>query len=160
MTFGVYKSTDRGDSWFWYGMDSVYVCALCLSPDEKTIYAGITFNLFPIFRYGVYKMDIVTDVKTTPEVGSDFYLSQNYPNPFNPSTTIRYYLPEAARVKVTILDLLGQEIKTLVDGYQQAGEKKVYFDGSSSKGRLPSGVYFYRIQAGKYFDVKKSLLIK
>jgi len=94
----------------------------------------------------------------------EFSLSQNYPNPFNPSTVITYALPKACNVKITVYDVLGREVQTLVNEYKPAGTYEVTFDGSS----LSSGLYFYRIivsdpssSSGHGFtDVKKMLMIK
>lgn len=89
-------------------------------------------------------------------IPSTFRLSQNYPNPFNPSTTIEYELPITSTVSLKIFNLLGQEVRTLVEGVQDAGYKSVTFDASS----LPSGLYFYRLQAGTFNDLKKMLLVR
>ena len=93
----------------------------------------------------------------------DFYLYQNYPNPFNPSTTIRYQIPEAGLVSIKIFDILGREIKTLVNEFKPAGRYEVEFDAAN----YASSVYFYQIkalpiggQAGDYFTTKKMTLIK
>lgn len=83
-------------------------------------------------------------------------LSQNYPNPFNPATFINYTIPQTGKVSLKVFNVLGQELRTLVDMDQSAGTYKVYFDASS----LPSGIYLYRIQAGSYFEVKKMTLLK
>jgi parallel beta-helix repeat protein len=85
-----------------------------------------------------------------------FELSQNYPNPFNPSTTIRYALPSSSQVKLVIYDLLGREITTLVDEEQSAGWKEVQWNGSA----FSSGIYFYKLQAGDFVEVKKLMLLK
>jgi len=87
-----------------------------------------------------------------------FCLEQNYPNPFNPSTTIAYKLPIASDVRLTIYDTLGREVATLVNTRQKAGDYRVQF--SSSAYALPSGVYFYRLQAGSFLETKKMLLVK
>ncbi len=85
-----------------------------------------------------------------------FALSQNYPNPFNPTTTISYQLPEAAHVTVAIYDLQGRLVETLVNGEKAAGSYSVQWDAGSQ----PSGVYFYKIQAGRFAATKKLLLLK
>jgi glucuronoarabinoxylan endo-1,4-beta-xylanase len=91
-------------------------------------------------------------------------LMQNYPNPFNPFTTIRYELPVHTHVTLKIFDVLGRDVRTLVEADQQAGSYRVLFDGSN----LASGVYFYRLQthriergqAGDLVQSKKLLLLK
>jgi len=85
-----------------------------------------------------------------------FMLAQNYPNPFNPTTTIKYDLPVDSRVSLKIYDVLGREVMNLVDGPMSAGFHHMTVDGSS----LASGVYFYRIDAGLFTQVKKLLLLK
>lgn len=85
-----------------------------------------------------------------------FDLKQNYPNPFNPETNIRYDLPNDISVSVKIYDLLGREIKTLVDELKYAGSYIVSFNGSE----FASGIYFYRIKAGDFIQVKRMILIK
>lgn len=87
---------------------------------------------------------------------SQFTLYQNYPNPFNPTTKIKYQVPELTQVRVTVYDVLGKEIKTLVNEEKPAGIYELEFDGTS----LPSGVYLYRIEAGMYSDTKKFILLK
>jgi hypothetical protein len=85
-----------------------------------------------------------------------FRLSQNYPNPFNPSTTIKYELPKASKVRLSVYDILGREVSVLVDQRRDAGVYEVKFDGSN----LASGVYFYQLRAGDYISTKKLLLMK
>jgi hypothetical protein len=90
------------------------------------------------------------------QTGPDTYqLSQNYPNPFNPVTTIAYQLPEASRVKLSIYNITGQLILTLVNETKDAG----YYTVTWNAGGLGSGLYLYRIQAGQYVSVKKCLVI-
>jgi hypothetical protein len=90
------------------------------------------------------------------EIPSNFKIYQNYPNPFNPTTTISYDLPERVKVKLSIYNLLGQEVATLIEGEQEPGRYDVKFDASG----LPSGVYFYRLEAGNFIEQKKMILIK
>lgn len=100
---------------------------------------------------------MITDVSTQTNQIPDYYsLLQNYPNPFNPITTIRYALPEAGLVKLSIFNLLGQEVKVLVDEIQEPGYKTISFDANN----IPSGVYTYRITAGTFTWVRKMLLLK
>lgn len=90
----------------------------------------------------------------------EFSLSQNYPNPFNPETTIRYRLPEAANVTLKIIDPLGRTVRSLVNGYQSAGENRVIWDGKNDRGNpAGSGVYIYTLEAeGKVYRKKMILL--
>lgn len=85
-----------------------------------------------------------------------YELSQNYPNPFNPSTIIEYAVPTAGPVTLKVFNILGQEMRTLVNGVQDAGHYRVRFDATS----LSTGVYFYRLQAGSFSKVEKMLLLK
>ncbi len=85
-----------------------------------------------------------------------FYLYQNYPNPFNPATTIQFSLPQAGNVTLKIFNLLGEEVKSLVNEYQQAGNHSLQFKANN----LASGIYFYRLQAGSFVETKKLVLIK
>lgn len=93
---------------------------------------------------------------TRNNIPAKYTLSQNYPNPFNPSTVISYALPKAGNVKITVYDVLGREVQTLVNEYKPAGTYEITFDGSS----LSSEFYFYRITTEGFSDVKKMVLIK
>ena len=85
-----------------------------------------------------------------------FELSQNYPNPFNPITTIRFNLPEAGNVKLTLFNILGQEIKTIVNEYKESGVHTINFDASE----LNSGMYIYKIETGTFVQTRKMTLVK
>jgi len=88
---------------------------------------------------------------------ASFQLLQNFPNPFNPTTTIRFDLPEDNIVKLEIFNILGQRVRSLINNeFYEGGTYDVQFNGRG----LSSGVYFYRIEFGSYFDVKKMLLLK
>ncbi len=95
------------------------------------------------------------------KIPTTFDLGQNYPNPFNPTTTISFSVPTQEHVVLTIYDMLGKEVNTLVDGQMSAGTFKVTWQGDSKYGqKVSSGVYFYRMQAGSFSSVKKMLMLK
>ncbi len=118
--------------------------------------------------WGVFLGDstIPTGVKKHSTIPEEFKLNQNYPNPFNPSTAISYKLAAFSSVTLKIYDILGREVKTLVDEKERAGQHVVYWDGTDQHGqRMASGVYFYRINVttkdGKTFmQAKKISLVK
>jgi hypothetical protein len=89
-----------------------------------------------------------------------FKLLQNYPNPFNPITQLKYELPAGTHVTLKVYDVLGRELAILVNSFQEAGYKTISFDASSAAGGLPSGVYFYTLQADKFTQTKKMLLLR
>ncbi len=85
-----------------------------------------------------------------------FALAQNFPNPFNPTTRVEYALPTDVYVTLKVYDILGRQVMTVLDGFEEAGFKSAEFDAS----RLPSGMYFYRLTAGTFTDIKKMMLTK
>jgi len=125
------------------------------------LYDGISGNLFNvILKEGVdvelnQNLDnlILVDEGIIPQ---DYSLSQNYPNPFNPSTTINYSVPEDGNVRIVIYDLIGREIQTLVNSFVKAGIYEVKFNGQD----MSSGMYFYKMQSGKFSEIKRMVLIK
>ncbi|MCX6150829.1 MAG: T9SS type A sorting domain-containing protein [Ignavibacteriales bacterium] len=104
------------------------------------------------------KYGTITDVEEKPDLlkPENFCLFQNYPNPFNPSTTIRYSISTLEKVKLLIYSLIGEELKILVDQYQNIGTYETNFNAAN----LPSGIYFCRLTAGKYSAYNKMILIK
>ena len=99
---------------------------------------------------------IIVNTEVEKEIELTFYLSQNYPNPFNPNTLMKYQIPELSFVTIKVFDVLGSKIVTLVNEEKQAGSYEVEFDATS----LPSGIYFYRLQAGSFVETKKMVLVK
>ncbi|MHB1050371.1 MAG: right-handed parallel beta-helix repeat-containing protein [Bacteroidota bacterium] len=124
-----------------------------------TDYSGVTRPL-PASTWpdlGASESIFTGDVKEAgPEIPTEFALSQNYPNPFNPTTTIRFTLPQSAMVKLTIYDLLGREIETLVDEVQSAGWKEVRWQAHN----VTSGLYFCRMEAGEYTATRKMVVLR
>jgi len=108
------------------------------------------------------RVDNVTDVGDLEHEVRDFEIYQNYPNPFNPSTTIKYYIPELSKVNLKVYNILGEEVKTLVEKVEPSGEYNVNFDASG----LASGVYIYKFDADsdvsdkKYTSTGKMILVK
>ncbi|HUI28941.1 MAG TPA: T9SS type A sorting domain-containing protein [Candidatus Acidoferrales bacterium] len=151
-TNGVFLSTDYGESWEQIdsGLQSRHVFSLAVGSDGY-LYAGTHGG-------GLYKStNVVASVKgRAATLPIRFSLSQNYPNPFNPSTKISYGLPKSSFVTLKIYDVLGREVKTLVDERETAGDHAVTFNA----GNLPSGVYFYRMTAGNFAETKKLMVIK
>jgi Secretion system C-terminal sorting domain len=90
------------------------------------------------------------------ELPKEYSLSQNYPNPFNPTTNIKFDIPKLANVKLSVYDITGREIATLVNNELEPGRYEYKFDGSN----YASGIYFFRIKAGDFFQVRKMFLIK
>lgn len=94
-------------------------------------------------------------------IPSIYYLNQNFPNPFNPTTTIEYGLPVTGNVLLKIYNVLGQEIRTLVNGSQNAGVYKILWDGKDNRGiAAASGIYLYKISTNQFHQVQKLVLIR
>ena len=104
-----------------------------------------------IYENNINRLFVSEDV-----IPENYYLEQNYPNPFNPTTKIRYQIPEDGIVTLKIYDILGKEVKTLVNEPKTTGRYEIKFDASD----LTSGVYIYRIQVNDYISSKKMLMIK
>lgn len=122
------------------------------------------FSLWHADTLGKCKPDL-TSINEDPSsriIQTNFFLNQNYPNPFNPSTTINYTLPIESKVKISVFNLLGELIVTIVDGFKQSGNYKVEWNANN----FPSGLYFYKIEAipqngyDSFIQVKKMILLK
>lgn len=149
---GLFLSTDDGTTWTAIdsGLGSVVINSLSI--DVPYLFAG-TSN-------GLWRMTLsqVIDAVAPPAHNTpvSFRLFQNYPNPFNPSTDISYQLPARSFVTLRVYHILGEKLRTLVSMGQSPGVHSVAFNAVN----LPSGVYFYRIQAGNYTATKKLMLVK
>jgi len=90
-----------------------------------------------------------------------YALHQNYPNPFNPTTQIKYDLPEDAMVSITIYDIMGRSIRSLVNSQQTAGYRSIQWNATNNLGEpVSAGMYIYMIQAGEFRQTKKMVLLK
>jgi len=111
-------------------------------------------NLDGTFEYSTEQEVIVS-------LPNKFNLNQNYPNPFNPSTEISYFLPHAAIVELSIYDITGRHVKTLVKENQPVGRKKVNWNGRDNNNiEVASGLYFYQLKAGEISLVRRMLLLR
>jgi uncharacterized repeat protein (TIGR01451 family)/TQXA domain-containing protein len=136
---------------------------------SKIKYIGFILdkNLNPgasVFNFEVKDIAILnglTGIKDKGSVPLSFNLAQNYPNPFNPSTIIRYDLPSAGKVVIKIYDLLGKEVKTLVNEEKNAGTFSAEWNARNNDGRsVASGIYLYKITTGNFVSIKKMTLLK
>ncbi len=110
----------------------------------------------PLLEAITATMKSLTPIVRKPDEASDFALYNNYPNPFNPSTTINFSMPKEGLVRLTVYDVLGQEVRTLIDGRLSPGEHEVTFNADG----LASGVYFSVLKEGTEVSVKKMVLLK
>ncbi|MCD4692189.1 MAG: T9SS type A sorting domain-containing protein [Calditrichales bacterium] len=120
-------------------------------PNEKTISNVDEEDIF----IAKYSYDI-TDIREQVAINSLFNLYQNYPNPFNPKTTIEYSIPQKMMVEISVYNLLGQKIETLLEENQDPGHYQINWDGTEHT----SGIYYYKIKTNNYFQTKKMLLLK
>jgi hypothetical protein len=149
---GVLLSSNGGTSWNQVNTGLTNSSVRCLALAGPNLFAGTGGG-------GVWRRTLLNVLSVNPETKDGpvvFTLYQNYPNPFNPSTTIKYELPKASLVTLTVFDILGREVSVLVNERRDAGVYEVKFDGQN----LASGVYSYRLQAGDYVATKRLLLLK
>jgi hypothetical protein len=158
---GLYLSYDEGNNW--KGINTPFINGiegLMLQPIITSLWIYDNYLFAGTNSFGIWKVslsDIVTGIgKKTNEIPSEFILNQNYPNPFNPTTVIEYQLPKSGFVTLKVYDILGREVRTLVNGYKTPGKYSVSFDASN----LSSGAYFYRLKSNSFSSIKKMLLIR
>jgi hypothetical protein len=123
-----------------------------------------------VWKLSLSDLGITSVKQVSDEIPAEFELSQNYPNPFNPETTISYKLSAVSNVDLTVYDVLGKEVITLVNEVQQPGVYNVKFSINSilstftrhwrASSSLSSAVYFYKLQAGDFVQTKKMMLMK
>ena len=130
---------------------------------------SMSVRLHPLGRFSgtVYmdqlqiKKNGVTDITNEPGTPINFSLSQNYPNPFNPSTVVSYSLPTNSFVSLIIYDVLGREVKTLINNEQNSGTYQVQWNGENNYGsKVSSGTYIYTIRTAGYYEARKMVLLK
>lgn len=154
---GVYYSPDGGSTWIEFAdglPDAIIAMDLTISQANRSLRVATHGN-------GVYERKLVggasTAVTDSDFQPADFQLEQNYPNPFNPTTTIRFSLKRAQHITLTVYDLLGHEVATLVDELKSTGTHEVEFDATAFGS---SSVYFYRLRAGRFTQKRKMVFAK
>jgi hypothetical protein len=123
---------------------------------DKTItFGSYAYRLKQLDNDGAHTYSDVIEVNAV-QIPNGFLLNQNYPNPFNPSTKINYSIPVDSRVQLLVYGITGEQVKSLVNEYQTAGIYTVDFDASV----LSSGIYFYKIIANNFLQIKKMSVLK
>jgi len=156
--FNVYRSVDEETGFVRINDDGLVGPAETSYLDTE-IEPGRTYW----YRIGAVDTDgeFISTVRSVTSPHRNVELHQNYPNPFNPSTRISYYLPRAQQVTLTIYDVRGTLVRTLVDQPVGVGHHSLVWDGTDSSGsRVGSGVYFYRLRAGNKVITKKLVVVK
>jgi polyhydroxybutyrate depolymerase len=147
-----YKILNGGHTW--PGGNPTYLVIPGYDMGNTNFDVNASEMMWDFFKnYHLAEPTVVDDDKQVPII---FYLSQNYPNPFNPSTKITWQTPVSSWQTLKVYDVLGNEVKTLLNNEMEAGHHSIDFNASE----LPCGVYFYRIQAGNYIDTKKMILLR
>jgi hypothetical protein len=158
---GITKFTDLTENFAQTGtvkvstIDGLPLGSLIWDDTQNATYSAADRNARLTAVKAAYAASVGVEDITTP-LPESYKLSQNYPNPFNPTTKIDFTLAKASDVKLSVYNVLGQKVMTLVDSRMSAGKQSIVFDAS----KLTSGVYFYRLDAGNFSSVKKMLLVK
>ncbi len=145
-------STDYGTNWVSIKQNIPAEMIMALDYNDTYLFAGTSQN-------GIWRRPLSEITGVSPyenDVPNEFALYQNYPNPFNPSTKISWQSPVSSWQSLSVYDILGNKVATLFDEFKPGGSYEVEFNGSS----LASGVYYYTIKAGEYFECRKMVLIK
>jgi hypothetical protein len=146
-----------------HGVDQVEINPIVMeSPNHS-----LTYYYNDYTDGGAEVRSVQPDVEAGPVVYSRdavpgrFALHQNSPNPFNPTTSVKYDMASAGDVNIAVFNVLGQEVKELVNGYSEAGSHEVIWDGKNTYGeQVASGIYFYRIETEQFNETKKMILLK
>jgi hypothetical protein len=168
-----YATSPNGINWTKYGGNPVLTKGSSGSWDGSYVEAGTVMLLGDsvfmwydgsreptptnLWRIGIATAPFVSvSVEQEITLLTEFTLEQNYPNPFNPKTTIGFGIQNKSNVKITVLNAIGEEVSLLLNEEKEAGFHQVEFNATG----LPSGVYFYRLQAGSFTEIKKMVLLK
>ena len=134
------------------------------TPDAKAL--EVRLHVYSRFVGTIYFDDLTVEKIAATSVNGKqiprtYDLSQNYPNPFNPTTTINYSLPKSGNISLIVYDVLGRKVRTILNGFQNAGNFQAVWDGKDESGRIVStGIYFYSLRANDFSLVKKMMMLK
>jgi photosystem II stability/assembly factor-like uncharacterized protein len=148
----IIKTTNSGQNWIYQNSGTTYNLNYIYFLDSNV---GYTVGQYGIILKTTNGGSVWVN-NQTGKIPDEYFLYQNYPNPFNPNTNIKYQITNNKLVVLRVYDILGKEVSTLVNEKQSPGMYEVTFDGSN----FASGIYFYRIQAGDFVQVKKMVMIK
>jgi len=157
---GAYYSIDTGQSWQYLSSNLPMVSVYDMKIHETEYYLALGTH-----ARSMYKLDLSSitgiDISERENLERSFQLMQNYPNPFNPVTTIPYKLAKPARIKIAIYNTLGQEIRTLVNEEQAAGDYQITWNGTDNQGlSVASGIYIYRLTTDNFSEEKRLTFVK
>ena len=140
-------------------MGSVYIEITAEGYD--TLVTNMVVSGDSLHNFYMIERENQLSVNSNVEVPDQLILHHNYPNPFNPVTTLRYDLPEDAMVSITIYDMMGRIVKTMVNDDQTAGHKSIEWNATNNVGQpVSAGLYLYTIEAGEFRQTKKMVLLK
>ena len=149
------------ESWWWmnHGENVMALTYEDMNCDAAGSYDSTAYSL--VLGICEYLGLDLTQIQNEADKPSGYSLLQNYPNPFNPVTKLRYDLPENSHVNITIYDMLGRAVKTMVNQHQNAGHRSIIWDGTNDyDNTVSTGIYLYQIQAGAYTRTKKMVFLK
>ncbi|MYC70849.1 MAG: T9SS type A sorting domain-containing protein [Gemmatimonadetes bacterium] len=158
----VLPAASGGTAPFTYRLSPALPAGLTFDAVARTIAGTPLVAAETVYTYTITDANGATASLSLQTRPTAFFLANNFPNPFNPTTTIQYALPQAAHVELTVYNVLGQPMRTLVAQHQSAGRYAMEWDATDDGGqRMAAGLYFYRLQAGgEFVEVKKMLLLK
>ncbi|MDD5363425.1 MAG: T9SS type A sorting domain-containing protein [Ignavibacteria bacterium] len=159
-SMGIWRTTDGGATWADFSggslLNSYTIRALLFKTlGNLTLFAGGATSSSASGR-GTFEYTWTALGIYNPEVPVKFNLDQNYPNPFNPSTSIKFDIPKSSFIKLAVYDIIGRELRLLINDYRNAGSYIVNFEAGS----LSSGVYIYRLESGNFISEKRMIIVK
>jgi len=157
---GAYFSINTGQSWQYLSSALPLVSVYDMKVHDTANYLAIGTHARSMYKLN---LSLITGVETdqNQSLTQTFQLKQNYPNPFNPTTTIPYTIGQQSRVKLTIYNALGQEVRTLLNEEKPTGQYQVSWDGRDNQGKMAAaGVYVYRLEAGDFSQSRQLTFLK